>query len=56
VILNVRNKVVYPCQGPCIIDTILMRVVVEARAKTASPSPLPFFSRLSNIGQQFIPG
>jgi CarD family transcriptional regulator len=27
VILNVGNKVVYPCQGPCLIDTIINRVV-----------------------------
>ena len=26
-ILSVGNKVVYPCQGPCIIDTVFVRVV-----------------------------
>lgn len=27
VILSVGNKVVYPCQGPCIIDRVFVRVV-----------------------------
>jgi CarD family transcriptional regulator, regulator of rRNA transcription len=27
VIMIVGNKVVYPCQGPCIIDTVIVRVV-----------------------------
>src|SRR5688572_16489642 len=47
--LRVGNKVVYPCQGPCLIDAVVRR--------TVEGSPMAFYQLiiLNGGGKMFVP-
>jgi RNA polymerase-interacting CarD/CdnL/TRCF family regulator len=50
VILTVGNKVIYPCQGPCLIDAVVKRIVDD--------SPMFFYQLLvlnNGGGRLFVP-
>lgn len=47
--LNVGNKVVYPCQGPCVINSIVEKLVAER------PIRFYYLSLLDNGGQLLVP-
>lgn len=47
--LNIGNKVVYPCQGPCVINSIVEKVVADR------PIRFYYLSLLDNGGQLLVP-